>query len=932
MKPRQTATLGRLLIAIFAIPLCGTAMPAHCQANTGVPEAAQAGPLPAIAVSRPAFNLWVVKARYDEAARLARTASRGTESDIMEAVRAYEAVRDVYRGSRYSVMAAWEICNLIKRLKHPPKHISALASFIANYPQSDYTADALWALISHLNSARDYNGAEARYQEFVQRFPNNPYVDDILYSNASRARRDYNFPGLIQAYENLLQLCPDSDYCDNGYYYMGSTYYSYLDDYEQGFNAYMQLVHKYPYSDYVDDCLYGALSCLIYMDEIERAVELYNQMVTTYPASYAAARGAGRLARYVRNQPNVLVPNPNDALAVPLYRQVTDLYNQAAAASYMRRYAEAAGLYQRLLRQFPTSDQADDAVYRMAGCFEQMHKYYDRAKTAATPEEIADVERDWAHALGSGRGVRAAGQIGDAVRAYLFLANEYVGSDLRDDAMYKAAGAYETIEHDVAALVCYLQLIKRFPHSRYATTAVSKIHSLCSSLKKPADKIRVYMTVAETYPEHRYSDDYVFQIGLLHLAAGDTLNARVSLQNYLARYSQRALAANAMFLLGRCYQIAEKPQVAADSYRKIIALYPNSGLADDALIELRRFSAHGAEEEANLERKRIGVSVEKALKRSIRGHDVILRPHVAVVAPFEESVIARAYNLPDILDSAYSYLAQCTGADPGKGERVPIVLDAESRSLKAGPPVRISTRYCGEPPAYATCFEPLAQLFMLDPSIAHVTNAVPGLAGALARFAALRLDHRLFMSIGEMDLGAAASTAHAARLEEAQTRAAEALSKHIGARTTAKTIPVDAIFGMLLQITEWTRQGPGEAIDWAPVVPLFAEAQNVPSELRKLTAPEEKAALLLACVERALGRDSAKSFIALGVRTTPGAQSKIAKVLAGDTGAKSATETAKKPKPKTQSGPTTKQGAGAKKPPSDAKSAPPAPKAPATTQ
>jgi TolA-binding protein len=837
----------------------------------------------------------VVKARYDEAAQLVRTASRGTEADIMEAVRAFQAVRDMYGGSRYGVMAAWEICQLIKNLKQPPKHVSALESFVATYPQSDYAADALWALISHLNKARDDRAASAKYEEFVRRFPNSPYIDDIFYSRASQARRDYDFGTVIQSYQRVIELCPDSDYCDNGYYSLGSTYYSYLDDYGQAIESYKQLVQKFPYSDYVDDCLYSGLSCLIYMDDIDGAVDLYNQIVTKYPASYAAARGAGRLERYIGDRPGLLAPNPNQTMAVPLYQQVTHLLKRADGAAYMHRYPEAVRLYQQLLNEFPTCDYADDAILKMAGCFDAMEKYRERARTAATPEEIADVERDWAYALGGGHA--GAGRARDAVSAYLLLANEFVGSDLRDDAMYKAAQSYEAIEYDVAALLCYLELIERFPRSRYATTAITKVHALRKSLKSPADKMRVCAAVAEAYPEHPYSDDYLFEIGLLHLDAGDTLNARRSMENYLARYSQRALAADALFLLGRCYQIADKPQGAADPYRRIMALYPNSGLADDAFIELQRFSAHGAEGTANAERREIGVGVEQKLERSIRGHDVILRPHIAVIGTFRDSVTARAYNVPDIFETACRELAQFTGADPGNGKRIPIVLDSEYKSWKAGPPLQISTRYCGEPPAYATCFEPLAQLFMRDSSIAPVTNAVSGFSGALARFAALQLDHHLFQSIGEIDLGPAASTAHVTALETAKGKAIEAVSKQLAAAAKARTIPVDAIFGLLLQSVERARQGPGEIIDWAPLAPLLEEARNVPPELRELKAPEEKAALLLACLERSLGRECAQSFVGLGVKTTPEAQEKIAKGFAGEL--EPVAEAPRRPAPKT---------------------------------
>ncbi|MFQ5809448.1 MAG: tol-pal system YbgF family protein, partial [Armatimonadota bacterium] len=854
MRQQYALPVASLVSILATLTLISTPMPARCQTATNTTAAPATAPLPPMPIAPPAFNRWVVKARYDEAAQLARTASRGSEADVMEAVRAFQAVRDMYRGSRYGVMAAWDICQLIKSLKPPPKPSSALESFVATYPQSDYAADALWALISHLNKARDDRAASAKYEEFVRRFPKSPYIDDIFYSRASQARKDYDFATVIESYQRIIQLCPDSDYCDNGYYSIGSTYSSYLDNYEQALASYQQLIQKFPYSDYVDDCLYSGLTCLMYMDDIEGAISLYNQIVTKYPASYAAARGPGRLERYIGDRKSLLAPNPNETLAVPLYQQVTDLLKRADGAAYMHRYPEAVRLYQQVLNQFPTCDYADDAIMKMAGCFDAMRKYRERARTAATPEEIADVERDWAYALGSGVG--GVGRARDAVSAYLLLANEFVGSDLRDDALSKAAAAYEAIEYDVAALLCYLELIRRFPRSRYATTAVTKVNTLRKNLKSPADKMRVCAAVAEAYPEHPYSDDYLFEIGLLYMDAGDTLNARRSMENYLAKYSQRALAADALFLLGRCYQIVDKPQAAGDPYRRIMALYPNSGLADDAFIELQRFSTHGAEEAANATRREIGIGVEEKLERSIRGHDVILRPHIAVIVPFRDSATARAYNLPDVFESAYVQLAQFTGVDPGNGKRIPIVLDSEYKSWKAGPPIQISTRYAGEPPAYATCFEPLAQLFLLDPSIASVTNAVSGFSSALARIAALQLDHYLFQAIGEMELGPAASTAHLAALETAKGKAIDAVAKHLTtAAGKAKAIPRDAIFGVLLQSIERARQGPGEIIDWAPLAPLLQEAHNVPPELRALKAPEEKAALLLACLEKSLGRE-----------------------------------------------------------------------------
>ncbi|MFQ6097926.1 MAG: tol-pal system YbgF family protein [Armatimonadota bacterium] len=830
-------------------------------------------------IQPPLFSKWIVKARYDDAASLASAAGYDV-ARVNDAIRAYRTLLELYPGNPYADQAAWQICSLTNRLRDPPKAMAAYAAYIAQFPDGDNAVTALWSLISHLSRARDYPSMLDRYSQLVKAYPNSYYVDDALWSAASRLNSEGDHAEAVDAYTSLLKRCPDSDYCDDALSQIASILSRYGQDPEGAVAAYRDLLAKYPYSDRVDDSLYGILNCYVQTQQIGKAIELYNAFVGMFPSSSYLRYMRSRLRYYTRRYPGVLADDPNEDWARPLYRQVADLYNHAYALRYVKKYADAAAAYQALLAQFPDSDYTDDAVLALGQCYEELHKYRDRAQNAATPEEIAQVEQDWAYVVGQHTEIDAASQLADAVSAYVWLANNCPGSDLRDDALYRAAGCYGAQGDKIGELVCHLQLIENFPHSGYAPTSLNRIHSLKNSLKSDADKVRVYNAVINAYPEHAYADDYLFELGQLQLERGDVRRARATFETYVRMYPHRAYAADAAFLFARCRDILLEPQLARQAYARVVTAYPSSGLADDAFLRAQRANSEQMLTADWRECKRIGAEVEKALKRSIEGYDVILRPHVAVIVPFRHSTRIRAYNLPDRFEDAYGLLQHWTGVQPTAGERLSIVLDPDFKGLKAGDPVQVGLNYCGEPPLWLHCFQPIAERFTTAQPIAPATQAVPGLANGLARLAALQLNHGLFQSIGPTELGSQTATQHLSQIVAAKQGARDALTRHIQAKEPASKANGTIALGMLLNVLE-AGQTADEVIDWTPLQPFFQVLASVSPQAKKLETPEERAALVAICMDRAMGAQSAKGLEALGLDIPQDVMQRVQAIIEG---------------------------------------------------
>ena len=843
----------------------------------------------------PLFNRWFAKTRWDAAYAVERSAGYD-KLKIAEAIDAWNMYLALYPQAGTANEAQYKITTLTAKYREVPKTIGAYEEYLANCPDGDYASSVLWSLISQYMRIPDYDEVYSRYDDFLQHYGKSPYGDEAINSLAKRMSSQRNYEGALELYSELLQRYPTSDYCDDAVSSIGGIYAKAY-DVDRATEAYFALADEYPYSNLVEPGL-QALVTLYYRDgDVMRALELGQQFLDAFPQS--------RYTRYVRMYMYYAVRRarisiPGLELAMPNYRdeeemdeygliqeQHDELYTAAGAAYKVQDYAQAVNLYQQFIAEYPSSDRIDDALYAIGQAFDALEAYATDAEKAVTPEQMGQVAGNWSRVAGGFQEAAADGSappVASAIQAYIIL-QSLAGSDLRDDALYKVGQDYEKLDNSVAACNAYIALIRTFPVSTWATYAVTRLNALYPKLPYPADRAQVMNVIIDAYPHHSLTDDYIYKIAVQFLLNGNVQAARDGFAQYVANYPHRSLAADALFWNARCEQLLGNGALARQLYGQIAANFLQSGLADDAHVEYQYIKAGAADDVLRAGLEALDRASE-AVGEPILGYDAIARNHIMLLVPADKAIDVRGYNIPDRLEQAYLLLEQFCGGAPNGGARIEILVDPTIKVFMPGTPARVPQAYVGPPPMWRHWFEAVASAFMGDPAIAHVTQAVPGLADGAARYASVQLEDMLYTELGEVNVGAVAVRTHLADLNKAKAAGAAALNAHTRAKGTADKITADIGLGMMWSFATRYALIPGELINWEPLQGLFPAARAIPASAAEgMKTVEQKSALVAYWLNTGLGKDQTSTLRAWGLPVTA---EELAKVTA-------AVEAAQKP-------------------------------------
>lgn len=142
---------------------------------------------------------------------------------------------------------------------------------------------------------------------------------------------------------------------------------------------------------------------------------------------------------------------------------------RAEAHAALKEHDEAVQYYRLLVRDFPESDVAGDAAYRLAhhlqskGEYKEASKYYNRVASWFTDTPLAPQAL-----FASGFCLAEAGMHAEAARDWSLLLDKYAGSKFAEEALYQRAMCEVRLDRGDAAAASLRDLLKRFPNTDYA--------------------------------------------------------------------------------------------------------------------------------------------------------------------------------------------------------------------------------------------------------------------------------------------------------------------------------------------------------------------------------------------------------------------------------------------------------------------------------
>jgi TolA-binding protein len=863
---------------------------AACLATVVLAAAADETPFEIASTLKPSFeDLASLPSRltiynlHDDAARATYTCCRpDQEKEILRALEANAAFLHRYPLSSFSDDTLLHNVRLDQVRGNFRHGLQSALELVQRYPDSDLADDAAWLVIQYYIQDKDHEAAVAAMRAFLDRWPESVWADDVLFALGGELQELEDPEGAFAAFDALAHKYPKSEHAPAALCRMAKRFLE-VQNYPQVIAVSEELLARYPMSDCVDDAQYRIAEALRHMGDLRGALQAYVDLIERLPGSglaNAAMREANTLINTLRRRGEAVPFQPYDPEAFDPAKEAKDAWEYACHLMNYRRFAEAIAAFREFLDRFPGSDWYDDALYNIGLCYQQQDVLFQEINKAKGPEDLLRLKDQWEDATGAYGTKPTPGQlraVEDAVGAFALLANCFLGSPLRDEAVYQIARTYVDYGERAARVTpeeayALQQLLLNFPGSRHEFEALTRLLRFYATPEYWEKARELYGELAAALPaifppglerdknafyefmslcarhaqfawmeEHEHHIPYAFTLADLRpyadyykaaMAMEDGLyQTAAKLLQPLAHMPTHDLHGPALWLLGNCYARLGDEKQARGAWEELARAHPEEGLADDAQMFLAALGSQPALPQLPAD-----------LPLPPEGMDYQVLEHVVVFCPWTVSALMRAYNLPNIWSQAQAILEDWTATKPSEK---PIVYVSISGGSAPGRPIRLCACRIKDPPDWAAGFAELAAN-QLAAACGRKLADCPAVLEGLARFAAASLQYDLVTETRDAIGSAAAVVLPQEDVLRTREQAVKAFDEFIRTGAEADKLSADVVCGLLFKLLDVQGLSKERLIDREPYRPLFGELARISPELAGPCA-------FLAALDRAFG-------------------------------------------------------------------------------
>jgi TolA-binding protein len=186
------------------------------------------------------------------------------------------------------------------------------------------------------------------------------------------------------------------------------------------------------------------------------------------------------------------------------------------------------------------------------------------------------------------------GEFKDAIEDYRYVLQVYRNSALAPVVYYSIGDAYFNLGMYDSAIVNYQRVMTQYPSSEYVFDAVNGIQYSYVVMGKPESAVNLIDGFVNQNPNLKFSDQLFFKKGEIYYSQRDYQNAKISYQEFLARYPLSSFVPEAYYWLGKSSQNLKQDEEAIFYFSKVFENYPASEAAGVSVIELgRMYEASG---------------------------------------------------------------------------------------------------------------------------------------------------------------------------------------------------------------------------------------------------------------------------------------------------------------------------------------------------
>jgi len=421
------------------------------------------------------------------------------QGKLDDAAKAYDGVLTKYAGTPLIPYAALALAGLDRRGEG--KRAALLYGLAAAAPGSPRMgAEALFQLGDFCYSRKDFEAAAQAYEKLATQYPKD---ERVAQSRLQQAWSLYN----AKRYAEALKICGEE---------------------AAGTSAEAGKTQEW---------LYLKANCFRQVMKNEEAAATYAELLkgnptgdTAVSAAYERALALFKLGRF-----QAAIEQARGLIAVDrVKRDVCWLLAESSAA--LNDEAGAVQYYRMLLDQYPNSQLAGDALYRLA------------------------------HLL------QKKGDFLQAAELFGRLAVDFPKHELVPQSLFAQASCLGTAKKPEQAVAAYARLLEKFPQSRFVEDALYQKAISETYLRRDAQSMETWRELLAKFPATKYLADARFWSGVLLEEAGKLEESEMAFRQVLTVVPPPSddLRQRASFRLALVLQRREKPDEAAPLLQELM--------------------------------------------------------------------------------------------------------------------------------------------------------------------------------------------------------------------------------------------------------------------------------------------------------------------------------------------------------------------------
>lgn len=178
------------------------------------------------------------------------------------------------------------------------------------------------------------------------------------------------------------------------------------------------------------------------------------------------------------------------------------------------------------------------------------------------------------------------GEFEEAINDYRTVMRVYKKSSLAPAVYYSIGDAYFNLGQYDSAIVNYRNVLTKYPSSEYVFDAINGMQYSYVAMGKSSEAISLIDRYVSQNPNLKLSDQIFFKKGEIYYSQRDYENAKLSYQEFLAKYRNSSFVPEAYYWLGKSSQNLKQDDEAIFYFNKVFDSYPGSESAAVSVIEL----------------------------------------------------------------------------------------------------------------------------------------------------------------------------------------------------------------------------------------------------------------------------------------------------------------------------------------------------------